>query len=334
MNMNQIKSIDTSELKTSMSGKVIRIVSPSGFRALLSSSSNHSRVIPIDASWYMPNSPFNGKDQFLNEDRIKSAAFFDLDSICLPDSQYPHMLPPYSVFNKSMSDLGIRRNDTLVVYDKSGIFSSPRAAWNLSLHGHDKVYLLNNYNTYKKYEYPVEMKKVTSLSTQSDSEISEYEPISEENVKENYRNQVIDYEELLELVQSGKLDEEYITFDARSSDRFSGASPEPRPGLSSGHIPSSLSLPFSKVLNQSDNTYKTKEELIELFKQDFGIDFSKPNPTNGKKIIVMCGTGVTAVILRLALESVIQCNVPIRVYDGSWTEWAQRAPSQYIVKTK
>lgn len=332
--MNKNKSIDTSESKANMSSKVIRIVSPSGFRALLSSSSNQSRVIPIDASWYMPNSPFNGKDQFLNEERIKSAAFFDLDTICLPDSQYPHMLPPYSVFNKSMSDLGIRRNDTLVVYDKSGIFSSPRAAWNLSLHGHEKVYLLNNYNIYKKYEYPVETKKVTSLSTQTDSETPEYEPVSEETVKENYRNQVIDYEELLELVENGKLDEEYVTFDARSSDRFSGASPEPRPGLSSGHIPSSLSLPFSKVLNQSDNAYKTKEELIELFKQDFGIDFSKRNPTNGKKIIVMCGTGVTAVILRIALESVIQCNVPIRVYDGSWTEWAQRAPSQYIVKTK
>lgn len=335
MDMYVNKSIDSPELKENMSTKVIRIVSPSGFRALLSSSSSQSRVIPIDASWYMPNSPLNGKDQFLNEDRIKSAAFFDLDSICLPNSQYPHMLPPYDIFNKSMSDLGIRRSDTLVVYDKSGIFSSSRAAWNLSLHGHRKVYLLDNYNIYKKYEYPLETKKITSLSTpSSDSDVPQYEPISEDDVKENYRNQVIDYEELFELVESGKLDKEYVTFDARSSDRFSGASPEPRPGLSSGHIPSSLSLPFSKVLSQSDNTYKSKEELIDLFKQEFDIDFSKSNATNGKKIIVMCGTGVTAVILRLALESVIQCNIPIRVYDGSWTEWAQRAPSQYIIKTK
>lgn len=329
------KPIDSPEIKESMSSKVIRIVSPSGFRALLSSSSSQSRVIPIDSSWYMPNSPFNGKDQFLNEDRIESAAFFDLDSICLPNSKYPHMLPPYSLFNKSMSNLGIRKSDTLVVYDKSGVFSSPRAAWTLSLHGHRKVYLLDNYKTYKKCEYPVDTKKVTSLSTPvSDADILQYEPISENDVKENYRNQVIDYEELLELVKSSKLDKEYVTFDARSSDRFSGASPEPRPGLSSGHIPSSLSLPFSKVFNQVGNNFKSKEELIDLFKEEFNIDFSKPNPTNNKKIIVMCGTGVTAVVLRLALESVIQCNVPIRVYDGSWTEWAQRAPPPYIIKTK
>lgn len=327
-------SIDSSEFKGNMSSKVLRIISPSGFRALLSSSTNQSRVVPIDATWYMPNSPFNGKDQFLNEERIESAAFFDLDSICLPDSQYPHMLPPYDLFNKSMADLGIRKSDTLVVYDKSGIFSSPRAGWNLSLHGHRRVYLLDNYKTYKRYEYPLDTKKATSLSTPySKSETIEYEPVSEDNVISNYRDQVIDYEELLGLVESGHLDNEYVTFDARSTDRFSGASPEPRPGLSSGHIPFSLSMPFSKVLNQDYNTYKSKEELIELFKEEFGIDFSKPNPTNDKRIIVMCGTGVTAVILRLALESVIQTNVPIRVYDGSWTEWAQRAPSEYIVKT-
>lgn len=332
--MNTLESIDNHKPREDMSNRFLRKVSPSGFRALLSSSNTQSRVIPIDATWYMPNSPYNGKEQFLKEERIKSAAFFDLDSICAPGSPYPHMLPPYELFNKAMTDLGIRKDDTLVVYDKSGIFSSPRAAWNLSLHGHRKVYLLDNYKTYKKCEYPLDTKQVTSLSTAyPESDPVEYAPMSEDEVNANYRDQVIEYEELLKLVESGNLEKEYIVFDARSTDRFTGASPEPRPGLSSGHIPSSLSLPFSKVLNQDENTYKSKDELINLFKEEFGIDFAGQDPTNGKKIIVMCGTGVTAVILRLALESVIETNIPIRVYDGSWTEWAQRSPSEYIVKS-
>ena len=51
-----------------------------------------------------------------------------------------------------------------------------------------------------------------------------------------------------------------------------------------------------------------------------------------KGIIVMCGTGVTAVILKFAIECILKLNVPVRVYDGSWTEWASRAPSEYIQK--
>lgn len=317
-----------------MPSKSLKVISPSGLRALLSSSKSQNRVIPIDATWYMPNVPANGKNQFLNEERIKEAAFFDLDSICLPNSKYPHMLPPYEIFNKSMSELGIRKNDTLVVYDKSGIFSSPRAAWNLVLHGHNRVYLLDNYCAYKDSELPLDTAKVATLNTPlSDAGHSGYEPASETDVQQNYREQVIVYEELLSLVESERLSKEYIVFDARSSDRFTGASPEPRPGLSSGHIPSSLSLPFTKVLKDGNKTYKSKDELIDLFKTEFNIDFSKPNATNNKKIIVMCGTGVTAVVLRSALESVIEADIPIRVYDGSWTEWAQRAPSEYIVKS-
>ena len=36
--------------------------------------------------------------------------------------------------------------------------------------------------------------------------------------------------------------------DARSSGRFQGTEPEPRPGLPSGHIPGSLNVPFPSVL--------------------------------------------------------------------------------------
>lgn len=281
----------------------------------------------------MPNSPHNGKDQFLNEDRIPGAGFFDLDKVALPDSKYPHMLPPFLVFKKAVADLGLQKKDNLVLYDKSGIFSSPRAAWTFSLFGHGKVYLLNHYPSYKKHEYPVETSPVDSIAALVPEEThEEYDAITEEQFQDNFDNQVIGFDELLALVKSGKLHEHYLTFDARSSDRFTGAAPEPRPGLSSGHVPGSLSLPFGKVLKE-DGTYKSKEELLALFKNDFNVDLTDPE-LGGKTagIIVMCGTGVTAVILRLAIESVVGASVPIRVYDGSWTEWAQRAPAEFIVK--
>jgi 3-mercaptopyruvate sulfurtransferase SseA len=42
--------------------------------------------------------------------------------------------------------------------------------------------------------------------------------------------------------------------DARSLARFNGESPEPRPGLKSGHIPGSKCVPFTAVLQPSDWT--------------------------------------------------------------------------------
>ncbi|KAF3993717.1 hypothetical protein FT663_01130 [Candidozyma haemuli var. vulneris] len=277
------------------------------------------RVVPVDATWYMPNSPKNAKTQFAQEDRIKNSTFFDLDSVCCRTSKYPHMLPPHRLFDKEVGKLGIKPDDLLLVYDRQGIFSAPRAAWTFALYGHHNVYLVDHYPQYKE-KYPVETGPIRESSNEAKDE-SAYNGIDNTEFGKNYREQVIEFDELADLVVSRNLDEYYV-FDARSADRFHGKAPEPRKGLSSGHIPGALNLPFTKVLNESGQ-YKTKEELTELFKNEFGLDWNQPLDRKG--VIVMCGTGVTAVILRLAIEKV-NSEVPIRVYDGSWTEWAQRAP--------
>lgn len=129
---------------------------------------------------------------------------------------------------------------------------------------------------------------------------------------------------------------EYLLIDARSNDRFTGAGEEPRPGLSSGHVPGAVNLPFSKLLDPSkNNQYKSKQEVEQIFQELIGEngdlkDLLKKKYPRG--VIVMCGTGVTAVILKFAIDFILQLNVPVRVYDGSWTEWASRAPTEYIQK--
>lgn len=275
------------------------------------------RVVPVDATWYMPNNPLNAKLQFSKEDRIKSSVFFDLDAVCCPTSKYPHMLPPHRLFDQCVGDLGIRSTDSVLVYDRAGIFSGPRAAWTFALYGHNQVYLLDHYKKFKD-QFEVE-KGANSHDTVTEAD---YVGINADQFAVNYKKQVIEFDELYDLVEDGELTKYYTVFDARSADRFSGKAPEPRPGLSSGHVPGALSLPFTKVLN-ADGHYKSADELAELFKTEFELDLRAPFDKLG--IIVMCGTGVTAVILRLAIEKV-NPDIPIRVYDGSWTEWAQRAP--------
>ena len=106
-----------------------------------------------------------------------------------------------------------------------------------------------------------------------------------------------------------------VILDARSSERFIGTAPEPRPGVRSGHIPNSRNLPYGKLF-QDDGRFKPAAELRDLFS---GLGVSDDRP-----VITSCGTGVTAAVLTLGLHLAGFTNS--RLFDGSWTEYAQAHP--------
>ncbi|RCK55050.1 Thiosulfate sulfurtransferase TUM1 [Candida viswanathii] len=312
---------------------LLTTITPAAYRVLLTTAKpSATRVVPIDATWFMPNVARDAQGEFQTE-RIPQLKFFDLDKYVSP-STYPHMLPDVAVMREAFRDLKLRQTDSLVVYDKLGVFLSPRAAFTFALFGHPKVYLLDNYLGYKLCEYPLEETPVKENVEAVEVQEEEYEfALTPEQLAENYRNQVVEYDELLELVKSGGV-KEYLLLDARSKERFTGEADEPRPGLSSGHVPGAVNLPFGKLLDpKNNNQYKSKEEVEEIFKELTGLDDLKDLLKKYPKgVIVMCGTGVTAVILKFAIDCILKLNVPVRVYDGSWTEWASRAPSEYIQK--
>jgi 3-mercaptopyruvate sulfurtransferase SseA len=61
------------------------------------------RLVPVDATWYLPNAGKNGFKEF-QTDRIPGAVYFDVDGIKDSSSPYPHMMPDASTFNKAMSE--------------------------------------------------------------------------------------------------------------------------------------------------------------------------------------------------------------------------------------
>ncbi len=97
--------------------------------------------------------------------------------------------------------------------------------------------------------------------------------------------------------------------DARPADRFAGLAPEPRPGLRSGHMPGAASVPSSALV--ADGKLRPASELRAIF-ESAGIDLSKP-------VVTSCGSGVTAAILTLALDTLGHTDHAL--YDGSWAEW-------------
>ena len=307
-----------------------QLLSPKSFIDLLSRETTR-RVIPVDSTWYLPNAKRDGRQEFLDVERIPNAVFFDIDTVKDTKSPYPHMLPDIDTFNAAMSTLGLRREDILVVYDRIGNFSAPRCAWTLSLFGHPSVYLLNNFKLYKAAGYPLETdpRGADNGLSALDSVPSVYEAVMDSEQRRLFKDQVVSYEEMLRLVETGALKDEYNAFDARSIGRFQGRDPEPREGLTSGHIPGVQPLPFTEVLDPVTLEFpETSEAMRQKLESTLAKLGDKLDPE--KKTLVMCGTGVTAAVIRTALEHAGVRD--LRLYDGSWTEWAQRADPRYIVK--
>jgi len=288
------------------------LVSPAQLNEALKTSSASSKVIPLCAAWFLPNDPEGrtGHTSYLAK-RIPNARFFDIDAI-KADSPYPHMLASPNDFAAAVGKLGISNDDVVVVYDTAelGIFSGPRVAWNFRIFGHKKIHLLNNFRLWVEQGLPTERGPAKTPEAVEYSVLSISKPRA-----------VLTYETMKGLAQDDKATKEKFpnvsTIDARPKGRFDGTAPEPRPGLPSGHMPGSTSVPFSDVLDPDTKAFLPTEKLKELLESK-GIDLKSP-------IISSCGTGVSAAVLDTAL---MELGVPADqryLYDGSWTEWAMRA---------
>jgi thiosulfate/3-mercaptopyruvate sulfurtransferase len=216
------------------------------------------------------------------------------------------MLPTPTEFQTIMSKLGIKRTDNVLVYDQS-MFSAPRIYWMLKVFGHENVSVLDG--GMQKY-----LKDGGVLETKTETiQESEY-PLVEMNEKK-----VIDYLEIMKHIQDFST-QEFTIIDARSAPRFAGHEQEPRP-IPSGHCPGAINIPFAALLT-SEGTYLEKEELRAVFEEHM-VDLDAP-------IVNMCGSGVTACVVDLALD-ILEFNHEKRVFDGSWAEYAANSKSPIIV---
>lgn len=257
---------------------------------------DHPDVLPIDASWYLPTmlrdgEPRDGQAEY-KASHIPGAVFFDLDAQSDPTSDLPHMMPDQVRFSSAMRKLGVGDGMTLVVYDGAGLFSAPRVWWMFKVMGARSVFLLDG-----------------GLPAWQDAGFA----LSDEPVNRSPRHFTarLDGSALadLETVMKATSDPAANIVDARPAGRFDGSIPEPRPGLRSGHMPGARSLPFSDLIDEG--RLKSSEALQALF-ADKQIDLTAP-------IIASCGSGVSAVTLKLALD--LSGASDVRIYDGSWAEW-------------
>lgn len=252
-------------------------------------------IVPVDASWYLPNLQRDGRAEY-ETGHIEGAVFFDLDAVSDPSSDLPHMMPDPVQFSSAMRKLGIGDGQTLIIYDGAGLFSAPRVWWMFKTMGVESVFILDGgLPGWTAADYP----------------------LSDEPVIRSPRHFTTRFDATaladLAAVSEAISDTNMQIIDARPADRFSGAVPEPRPGLTAGHMPGAGNVPFTDLIE--DGRLKSTEALQALFKEK-GISTDGP-------IITSCGSGVSAVTVALGLKLVGARDV--RIYDGSWAEWGADA---------
>ena len=241
------------------------------------------------------------------EKHISGAVFFDIDELSDHATTLPHMLPSEESFSQSMSELGVGDGMTIVVYEQAGVFSAPRAWWMLRTFGAKEVYVLDGgLDGWINAGLPVESGPVAH------SKASFHARLNHTAVK--------DFEQVQRMIAQRAQGGAQI-LDARSAGRFAGTAPEPRPGISSGHMPGATSVPFTELAQEG--RMKSAEKLRDLFDAK-GVKLDQPVTTS-------CGSGVTAAVIALGLE--IAGATQISLYDGSWAEYAQR-PDAVVEKDR
>lgn len=243
----------------------------------------------VDASAFLPTDGRNPNAEFL-EAHIPGARFLDINRVADRSNPAPHMLPSAADFGRAMFELGVSRDDRIIVYDNSPLRTAARGWFMFRHFGAERVAILDGgFQKWRAEGRAIESGEARPRKSRFDAQARQGEVVTKEMI----------------LAGPGM-----PILDARGKARFEGAEADPRPNVGVGHIPGSKNLPFASLYRE-DGTLKSDEELRAAFEQ-LRIDPQRP-------FIASCGSGVTANSIVFAAHRI--GGRQGRLYDGSWSEW-------------
>jgi thiosulfate/3-mercaptopyruvate sulfurtransferase len=243
----------------------------------------------VDSSAFLPTDGRDPVAEFV-EAHIPGARFLDINQVADRSNPAPHMLPSAAAFGAAMTELGVDRDDRIVVYDNSPLRTAARGWFMFRHFGAERVAILDGgFQKWRGEGRPVESGEARPREARFDAHARDGEVVTKEQILAGTSLPIL---------------------DARGRARFEGSEPDPRPNVGVGHIPGSKNLPFAS-LYRDDGTLKSDQELREAFER-LHID---PD----EAFIASCGSGVTANSLIFAAQRV--GGRQAKLYDGSWSEW-------------
>ncbi|ADL49222.1 MULTISPECIES: sulfurtransferase [Micromonospora] len=203
-----------------------------------------------------------------------------------------------SQFEALLSDRGIANDDTVILYGGNNNWFAAYAYWYFKLYGHGDVKLLDGGR--KKWELDARP-LVTDVVERPKTQYVAQEPDTSIRA---FRDEVVAAIGTKNLV------------DVRSPDEFAGRLLAPahlpqEQAQRAGHIPTAISVPWSKAANE-DGTFKSDDELRKIY-ADAGLD-------DGKETIAYCRIGERSSHSWFVLQELLG-HRNVKNYDGSWTEY-------------
>ena len=243
----------------------------------------------VDCSAFMPADGRDPRAEFLDV-HIPGARFLDINAVSNRTNPAPHMLPSAAEFGRAMTELGVGRDDRIIVYDNSPLRTAVRGWFMFRHFGAERVAIVDGgLQKWRREGRPVESGEARPRKARFDARAGQGQVVTKEAILAGPGLPIV---------------------DARGKARFEGTEPDPRPNVGVGHIPGSKNLPFASLYRE-DGTLKSDAELREAFEQ-LRIDPEQP-------FIASCGSGVTANSIIFAAHRLGGRHG--KLYDGSWSEW-------------
>jgi thiosulfate/3-mercaptopyruvate sulfurtransferase len=201
-------------------------------------------------------------------------------------------------FEALLSSRGISNDDTVVLYGGNNNWFAAYAYWYFKLYGHGDVKLLDGGR--KKWELDARELNKDTPSRQQTAYTAKAQDLS----IRAFRDDVI------KAIGGQNL------IDVRSPDEYAGRLLAPahlpqEQAQRAGHIPTALSVPWSKAANE-DGTFRSDDELRALY-GEAGLD-------DGKDTIAYCRIGERSSHTWFVLQELLG-KKNVKNYDGSWTEY-------------
>ncbi|GIH11332.1 putative thiosulfate sulfurtransferase [Rhizocola hellebori] len=201
-------------------------------------------------------------------------------------------------FEALLSSRGIANNDTVVLYGGNNNWFAAYAYWYFTLYGHGDVKLLDGGR--KKWELDAR----PLVKDLPQREATQYSAKDQDLSIRAFRDDAVRAIGVQNLV------------DVRSPDEYAGRLLAPahlpqEQAQRAGHIPTALSVPWSKAANE-DGTFKSDDELRTIY-GDAGLDDSKDT-------IAYCRIGERSSHTWFVLQELLG-KKNVKNYDGSWTEY-------------
>jgi thiosulfate/3-mercaptopyruvate sulfurtransferase len=241
--------------------------------------------------------------QRYQEGHVEGAVFLDLESQLSKKSADPanggrHPLPDPEDFGELLGQHGIGPSSHILVYDdKSGANAAARFWWMMRAIGHTAVQVIDGgLAAIASAGAPITKGPSKPLKAGKPYPATEWRlPIA-----------------TLTTVDQARSARDYMVIDVRENYRYRGES-EPI-DLVAGHIPGAINAPYLDNL-QANGRFRSSRELAEQYG-------SLTGNREGEKVIVHCGSGVTACHALLAME--VAGLGGASLYVGSWSEWSRR----------